>query len=77
MKQNECLYCYNGNFHGADIECVNGVMIDIDVAHECRRTDEIYPAAPCISLDGKWPNGDIGCQARLDDWADTGPSDLV
>ena len=33
----DCKHCRNGQFDnrfGEDVECVNGVLIDIDVAHE-------------------------------------------
>lgn len=47
---NACKHCRNGfleNRYGEDVECVNGVLIDIDVAHEGWQPDTIYPVAPC------------------------------
>jgi hypothetical protein len=44
-----CKHCRNGWFDGRfgqDVECVNGLLIDIDVAHE-GPTDTDYPVAPC------------------------------
>lgn len=64
-----CRYCRNGWFSGTDVECVNGVLIDIDIAHEGWQRDVEYPPAPCISKSGKWPKRDRGCQARLEEWA--------
>jgi hypothetical protein len=67
-----CRHCKNGWFadqrFGIDVECVNGVLIDIDVAHEGWQRDNVYPAAPCISKNGEWPKGDVGCRARLNEW---------
>lgn len=55
------------------MECVNGVLIDIDVAHEGWQRDMNYPVAPChpmwlrqIAGDEDFPND---CQERLNDWA--------
>lgn len=45
----DCPHCKNGflgNRFGADIECVNGILIDIDEAHE-GPSDVCYPVAPC------------------------------
>ncbi len=45
-----CEHCRNGflgNRFGEDVECVNGVLIDIDVAHEGWQRDFVYPPAPC------------------------------
>lgn len=42
----DCKHCQNGQLHG-DIECVNGVVIDIDEFTEGYPRDVIYPAAPC------------------------------
>lgn len=45
-----CEHCRNGfldNRFGQDVECVNGVLIDIDEYHEGYRTDFCYPVAPC------------------------------
>ncbi len=64
-----CPHCQNGHFHGTDVECINGVLIDVDVAHEGWQRDVNYPAAPCGSADSEWPEDDRGCQARLEEWA--------
>lgn len=46
-----CKHCQNGWFHdqrfGQDVECVNGVLIDIDVYTEGWEPDLAYPIAPC------------------------------
>jgi hypothetical protein len=45
-----CKYCRAGwleNRFGQDVECVNGVLIDIDVFTEGWPRDVAYPAAPC------------------------------
>ena len=45
-----CKHCRNGQFDnrfGEDVECVNGVLTDIDVAHEGWQRDTIFPVAPC------------------------------
>lgn len=45
-----CTHCQNGylgNRFGQDVECVNGVLIDIDVYHEGHQRDLCYPVAPC------------------------------
>ena len=44
-KPAECKHCQNG-WLGGENECVNGVFIDIDEAHE-GPLDVIYPIAPC------------------------------
>ncbi len=44
-----CKHCRGGFFDGRfgqDVECVNGVLIDIDEAHE-GPSDTVYPVAPC------------------------------
>ena len=50
-EPSKCTHCQNGWFHdqryGQDVECVNGVLIDIDVAHEGWSRDTLYPVAPC------------------------------
>lgn len=71
-----CRHCQNGWFqdqrYGQDVECVNGILIDIDVAHEGRMTDVDYPVAPCHPMwaqqcAGKpFPNDS---QERLDGWS--------
>ncbi len=75
MGEVNCTHCRNGYFDGTDVECVNGVLIDIDVAHEGWQRDVEYPAAPCVSKSGKWPKRDRGCQARLNEWASCGPDE--
>lgn len=72
----KCPFCRNGfldNQYGQDVECINGVLIDVDVAHEGWQRDANYPVAPChpmwerqLSGDETFPND---CQSRLDDWA--------
>lgn len=50
-----CTHCKNGWFDrkgsgpyfGQDVECVNGVLIDIDVFTEGWERDLDYPVAPC------------------------------
>ncbi len=45
-----CPHCQNGfldNRFGQDVECVNGILIDIDVYHEGHQRDVCYPVAPC------------------------------
>lgn len=42
-----CTHCRNGWLDCGDTECVNGVLIDIDVAHEGWQRDVCYPPAPC------------------------------
>ncbi len=67
--QTNCKHCKN-RWMGGDIECVNGVLIDIDVATEGWQRDVIYPPAPCVATKrGEWPKRDRGCQARLEEWA--------
>ena len=72
VSQIACTHCRNGWFEGTEVECVNGVLIDIDEAHEGWHRDVIYPPAPCISQSEDWPDGDRGCQERLDEWAAQG-----
>lgn len=72
-----CKHCRNGWFDvwfgGQDVECVNGVLIDIDVAHS-GPGDVVYPVAPCHPCwekqlsdpDGEtWENDSI---ERLEAW---------
>lgn len=50
MSADACKFCQNGflgNRFGEDVECVNGVLIDIDRATEGRSRAEAYPPAPC------------------------------
>jgi hypothetical protein len=71
-----CTHCRNGfldNRFGQDVECVNGVLIDIDEAHEGWQRDVVYPVAPCHPMwtrqqsgDDEFPND---CQERLRQWA--------
>lgn len=46
-----CQHCLNGWFSdhrfGPDVECVNGILIDIDVYHDGYQRDVNYPVAPC------------------------------
>ena len=71
-----CKHCQNGWFHdqryGEDVECVNGVLIDIDVATEGWQRDVSYPVAPCHPAWGKQNAGrpfTNDCQERLASWA--------
>lgn len=73
----DCKHCQHGWFDGQpfgqDVECVNGVLIDIDVAHEGWQTDVIYPVAPCHPMWARQAAGDESfendCQERLAEWA--------
>lgn len=51
MSRENCKYCKNGWFedqrYGCDVECVNGILIDIDVYMEGWQKDLNYPVAPC------------------------------
>lgn len=75
-----CKHCSNGYFargtngfyFGQDVECVNGVLIDIDEFNEGNSPDVIRPVAPCHPMweaqkrdpDGEtWENDSI---ERLD-----------
>lgn len=45
-----CPHCQNGfldNRFGQDVECVGGILIDIDEYHEGWKRDVCYPVAPC------------------------------
>lgn len=45
-----CNFCRNGwleNRFGQDVECVNGVLIDIDEYRDGFQQDLIRPVAPC------------------------------
>lgn len=49
-KVTTCEHCNNGylgNRFGQDIECVNGILIDIDEFREGYQKDVCYPVAPC------------------------------
>ena len=46
----DCRHCRGGflnNRFGQDVECVNGVLIDIDEYAEGHQRDFCYPVAPC------------------------------
>lgn len=71
-----CAHCQNGWFHdmrfGIDVECVNGVLIDIDVAHEGWQRDTLYPVAPCHPCWAKQQRDedfDNDSLERLESWA--------
>ena len=72
----QCKHCKNGWFDdqrfGCDVECVNGVLIDIDEAHEGWSRDVCYPVAPCHPMFARQQSGDDNfpndCQQRLADW---------
>lgn len=70
----DCKHCKNGWFegrrYGEDVECVNGVLIDIDVAHEGWQRDTLYPLAPCHPNFKKQTPNDS--QERLAAWASWG-----
>ena len=78
----KCKHCNNGHFpeqqFGQDVECVNGVLIDIDVAHDGWSPDTVYPVAPCHP---KWRAQKAGrrfdndSQERLEEWAAMGGND--
>ena len=71
----DCAHCRSGWFDpksggfyfGQDVECVNGVLIDIDEFNEGCALDVIRPVAPCHPMwkrqcadpDGDWPNDSI------------------
>lgn len=74
-----CPHCRSGfleNKFGQDVECVNGVLIDIDVAHEGWQRDACYPVAPCHPMWERQQSGDEDfpndCQQRLQAWCDIG-----
>lgn len=72
----DCKHCISGWFDGRfgqDVECVNGILIDIDEAHEGAR-DHVHPVAPCHPMwerqitdpDAEtWENDSI---ERLEQW---------
>jgi hypothetical protein len=70
-----CEHCDNGflnNRFGQDIECVNGVLIDIDTASEGWQKDLNYPVAPCHPMWTKQLDDedfDNDTQERLSEWA--------
>lgn len=77
----DCKHCdmgYLAGHFGQDVECVNGVLIDIDEAHEGHGR-EVRPVAPCHPMWERqlvdpygetWENDSID---RLDAWAETQP----
>lgn len=71
-----CQHCQNGHFanarFGQDVECVNGILIDIDTAHEGWQLDVEYPVAPCHpSWRDQCADRDFNndCQERLRSWS--------
>lgn len=72
-----CLHGFLDNRYGQDVECVNGVLIDIDVAHAGWQRDLDYPVAPCHPMWALQQAGDDGfpndTQERLAAWAATSP----
>lgn len=61
MSKPNCPHCslgFLGNAYGADVECVNGVLIDIDVATEGWQPNVAYPPAPCHACLGCGGTGD-------------------
>ena len=69
----ECKHCQNGYFPGSETECVNGVLIDVDEAHEGWRRDVCYPLAPCHPEFGKPEEDQVNdSQERLAAWAALG-----
>lgn len=79
----DCQHCrsgFLGNRFGQDVECVNGVLIDIDEFTEGHARDVIRPVAPCHPMwskqisdpDGEtWRNDSI---ERLNTYADRNPA---
>lgn len=72
----DCSHCRNGfleNKFGQDVECVNGILIDIDEAYEGWQRDVAYPVAPCHPMWQRQQDGDEefpnDCQERLANWA--------
>ncbi len=76
-----CKFCNQGYFDcggpyyfGQDIECVNGVLIDIDEAHEGWQPDVCYPLAPCHpNYKTQEPNDS---DERLAAWSATATTDI-
>lgn len=71
-----CKHCQNGWFqdqrYGQDIECVNGILIDIDVAHEGWPRDTDFPVAPCHPMWVKQCRGENfrnDTFERLEEWS--------
>jgi hypothetical protein len=75
MSKQNCHHCQSGfleNQFGQDVECVNGVLIDIDVANEGWQSDVCYPVAPCHpgwDAQSRDEDFDNDCQKRLREWA--------
>lgn len=79
----DCKHCRNGwleNRYGEDVECVNGVLIDIDIAHEGWDRVQVYPPAPCEACQAcggagcdqcnetGWRSGEYESTERLEEW---------
>ena len=83
QKADRCQFCENGFLYarfGRDIECVNGILIDIDVANEGWQHDVEYPVAPCHPMWSRQMAGDDfpnDCQERLNSWAQIGGSSVI
>lgn len=79
LAGNPCRFCHGGwldNRYGQDVECVNGVLIDIDVATEGWQRDVAYPVAPChpsYAAQAKGDDFDNDTQERLAAWAGATP----
>lgn len=56
----KCKHCNNGYLERGDVECVNGVLIDIDVAHEGWQRDVAYAPAPCMACEKCHGTGERG-----------------
>lgn len=78
----DCAHCRQGWFEGRrfgeDVHCVNGVLIDIDEAHEGPALDVVRPVAPCHPMwkaqladeyGETWENDSI---ERIEAWLNTG-----
>ncbi len=68
-----CTHCRNGFFEnrrfGQDVECVNGVLIDIDEFNEGHSPDLIRPVAPCHPMWAKQvedPEGETWANDSID-----------
>lgn len=68
----DCAHCRNG-FRGSDIECVNGILIDIDEFTEGWETDVLYPPAPCHPLYCKSCAGTGRCPDHIEHDSDDCP----
>lgn len=67
-----CQFCKNG-YRGSDVECVNGILIDIDEYTEGWQRDVIYPPAPCHPLYCKTCNGSGWCPEDVNHDSDDCP----